>query len=336
MSRRRSRPLEVFSLSFLDVVCCGFGAIILLLVLLKISEPVVLEAVRADLSGVVADLDRRIHEIRGDTTRVRRDLELGRARLADLEGDLAALEAELAAVRGRQAESNRSLDTQEVIEGQLAAARQSLSAEMRRLLGREFRRQPSDATIGGVPVDSEYVIFIIDTSGSMFENAWPLVQKKIDEVLDVYPRVKGIQVLNDMGEYMFRQYDGRWIPDTPARRRSIVKRLRTWSAFSNSSPVEGITAAIRTFYSPDKKISLYVFGDEFSTGTVEAVMRAVDSINRKNAKGERLVRIHAVGFPVQFARPGNLQITGIRFAALMRELSTKHGGSFVGLNDFRR
>ena len=122
MSSRRRRSIDIFNLSFLDVVSCGFGAIILLLVLLKIAEPVVLEAVRADLSGVVADLDRRIHEIRGDTTRVRRDLELGRARLADLEGELAALEAELAAVRGRQAEANRSLETQEVIEGQLAAA----------------------------------------------------------------------------------------------------------------------------------------------------------------------------------------------------------------------
>jgi hypothetical protein len=138
-----------------------------------------------------------------------------------------------------------------------------------------------------------------------------------------------------MGEYMFRQYEGRWIPDTPARRTSIVKRLRTWSPFSNSSPVEGITQAIRTFYSPDRKISLYVFGDEFSTGTIENVMQAVDRINRADAQGRRLVRIHAVGFPVQFARPGNLQITGVRFAALMRELASAHGGTFVGLNDFR-
>jgi hypothetical protein len=30
-----------------------------------------------------------------------------------------------------------------------------------------------------------------------------------------------------------------------------------------------------------------------------------------------------------------LQITGIRFAALMRELTRRNGGSFVGLNAFR-
>ena len=59
--------------------------------------------------------------------------------------------------------------------------------------------------------------------------------------------------MNDMGEYMFTQYAGKWIPDTPARRKAIIKRLRKWQAFSNSSPVEGITAAINTFYSKNKK-----------------------------------------------------------------------------------
>ena len=42
-----------------------------------------------------------------------------------------------------------------------------------------------------------------------------------------------------------------------------------------------------------------------------------DKINRETSSGERLVRIHAVGFPVQFAAGGNLQTTGIRFAALV-------------------
>ena len=42
MARRR-KNIEALSLSFLDCICCGFGAIILLLVLSKIYEPVVVE-----------------------------------------------------------------------------------------------------------------------------------------------------------------------------------------------------------------------------------------------------------------------------------------------------
>ena len=41
MRRRGRRGVEVFSLSFLDAVCCGFGAIILLFVLNKMGEPLV-------------------------------------------------------------------------------------------------------------------------------------------------------------------------------------------------------------------------------------------------------------------------------------------------------
>ena len=40
---KRKRNVEAFSLSFLDCICCGFGAIILLLVLSKIYEPVIIE-----------------------------------------------------------------------------------------------------------------------------------------------------------------------------------------------------------------------------------------------------------------------------------------------------
>ena len=124
-----------------------------------------------------------------------------------------------------------------------------------------------------------------------------MVLKKVREILEIYPRVKGIQVMNDMGSYLFSQYQGRWIPDSPARRRSIVSSLSTWRAFSNSSPVEGITAAISTFYATDKKISLYVFGDEFSGNRFQPVIDAIDRINRVGRDGSRRVRIHAVGEP---------------------------------------
>jgi hypothetical protein len=332
--RRTRRGVDIFNLSFLDVVSCGFGAIILLLVIVKIAEPSVIERLAVDLRGLVVRLENESHRIRGETRVLNRDLTEKEQQLSDSKRRLARLRGELSSLRGEHTTTRQEHEAQTLIESQLESAKQSLSEEMRRLLGADYQRPKSDATIGGVPVDSEYVIFIIDTSGSMNQNAWPLVLKKVTEVLDIYPRLKGVQVLNDMGDYMFTQYRGQWIPDSRARRRAIIKRLASWQPFSNSSPVEGIEAAIRRFYAKDKRISLYVFGDDFSRGSIQTVIDTVDRLNRADRSGRRRVRIHAVGFPVQFAQ-GGIPINAVRFAALMRKLAENNSGSFVGLNSVR-
>jgi hypothetical protein len=332
MRKRGRASIDIFNLSFLDVVSCGFGAIILLLVIVKVAEPMVIEKLAVDLSGLVQRLEAELYQIRGDSTVLNRDLTAKQEQLSESREKLARLKGGMSTLRGQYATTKNEHDAQSIIAGRLATAKQDLSEEMRRLLGTTHRR--STSAIGGVPVDSEYIIFIIDTSGSMNKNAWPLVLKKVSEVLEIYPQVKGIQVMNDMGDYMFSQYQGRWIPDTPARRKAINKRLAGWMPFSNSSPVEGIEAAIRRFYASNKRISLYVFGDDFARGSIQAVIDTVDSLNRADKSGKRRVRIHAVGFPVLFAQggiPGNT----VRFAALMRKLAEDNNGSFVGLNSVR-
>ena len=331
---RRRRDLQVFSLSFLDVISCGFGAIILLLVLSKIYEPIAIEQTQEELKGVVARLQEEIFELMGETRVIDRDLTDKQEQVSEIEEKVARLQGDWSAILGRYEASHEHSDVKNIIEGKLASARQELTEEMQRLLGEGYRRAPGDSVIGGIPVDSDYIIFVIDTSGSMQRFNWDLARKKLTETLAIYPHVQGIQVMNDMGEYMFSSYRGKWIPDSPGRRRAIVKRMRRWAPFSNSSPVEGITRAIRTFYAPDRKISIYVFGDEFTGSSIEDVIAAIDHINREDASGHRLVRIHGVGFPLPSFPGEGIPNTGIRFATLMRALCEKNGGTFVGLSRF--
>ena len=206
---------------------------------------------------------------------------------------------------------------------------------MQRLLANTVA--PENNAVGGIPVDSEYIIFVIDTSGSMYNNpSWNKMLQVIDDTLDVYPEVKGIQVMNDMGDYMFDSYRGDWIADTPSLRNRILSTLRTWNPYSNSSPVEGVTRAINTFYSPDKKISIYVLGDDFQPGgSIQNVLQTIDRINVEDENGNRLVRIHGIGFPTIFAGPQRFQQSVYRYATLMREMTQRNGGTFVGLNDYR-
>ena len=334
MRKKSRREVEVFSLSFLDVICCGFGAIILLLVLVKVGEPRALEAMEADQKGLVAKLQEELYEIRGETNVFNRDLITKREQISKEKVEIARLRGDFSKIQGQYASGKELSEVNDIVEGRLLAALQELSEEQKRLRGKSHRPRAKDAPIGGIPVDSEYIIFIIDTSGSMQRFAWPLVVEKLEETLRIYPKVKGIQVMNDMGQYMFKSYSGKWIPDTPGRRKVILDRLRGWTPFSNSSPVEGITRAIRTYGGRDK-VSLYIFGDEFTGNSIDAVVTTVDRINREDADGNRLVRIHGIGFPTLFTNTGFPQNTGIRFATLMRILCDKNGGAFVGLSRVR-
>jgi len=332
--KHRDRDPQVFSLAFLDAICCAFGAIVLLLVLTKIGEPRAIDVARLDLDRLVAQLEAELFEIRGETVVLNRQLDARRTQVSVERELIARLRGDLETLRGQYAASRQLSEVQDIVEGRLLAAQQDLTEEMRRLEQRRQRPQ-DDSLVGGIPVDSEYIVFVIDTSGSMVNYAWPAVVEKIEQVLDTYPKVKGMQIMNDMGQYMYSQYAGKWIPDTPGRRAAVVRRLRTWHVFSNSSPVEGINRAIRALARHDRPMSIYVFGDEFTGSSVDQVIHTVDTMNHDRGDGRPMVRIHAIGFPTVFTVAGASEHTGVRFATLMRLLCRRNGGTFVGLNTVR-
>ena len=326
----KRRGIEEFSISFLDVICCGFGAVILLLMLTRPLEPILLENSEVDLSERIEAREQALFEIRGEIRELlASDNATATDRLAAIDA-IKELERQLDDTLGKAmslGEAEREIDEQTA---ELASAKQTLTDEMQRLLGLDFKRD--SGLVGGIAVDSEYIIFVIDTSGSMQSAAWNQVVRKVDETLSIYPRVKGIQVMNDMGDYMFPQYRGTWLEDGASVRNRSIQTLSGWAPFSNSSPVEGIREAIDTYYDPSKNISIYVFGDDYTGDSVEEVVDAVDQINIADEMGRRRVRIHAVGFPVYLDQP-NARI--YRFAALMRELAYRNDGTFVGLTEYR-
>jgi hypothetical protein len=328
--RHYRREMSEASLSFLDVISCGFGAIVLLLIIARVGDPSALEEAENQLQGSVKELQERLFDIRGESVVLNEDMKSKKEQLSEITERVARLKAQLASV---EAQSDDVANSLVIEEENLRLALQVLTEEMERL-------QPRDAVenqlIGGVPVDSEYIIFVIDTSGSMQMAAWQKLQLEMINILNIYPEVKGIQVMNDMGQYMYSSYRGQWIPDSPEMRNRIIKTLGSWSPFSNSSPVEGINAAIQTFYRPGRKISIYTLGDDYSGRSIRRVVKAVDNLNQAHMGSGRLVRIHAIGFPVHFPPGRTPTDSAIKYAALMRELSYNNGGTFIGLTSLQR
>lgn len=328
---KKKKDAAEVGLAFLDVICCGFGAIILLLLITRLTAPQAFEDSFDRLLELVRFKQQSIEEIVG------RKQELKRSQLAlrdDLDQkilELATLEEELLRLIQKYEMAISNKDRYEEISREYLSVKQSLTEEQQRLISTGFRRKRS--SVGGIPVDSEYVIFVIDTSGSMQSAAWSGVVRKVGEALRIYPKLKGIQVVNDDGIYMFPQTRSQWIKDSPARRQAIMKRLSNWAATSNSSPVEGIQEAIRTYYDPKKNISIYYFGDDFRGRSIEAIADAVDFENVDDEEGNRRVRIHAVGFPVYIYLGAGTDF--YKFSSLMRELAVRNNGTFIGLPSAR-
>lgn len=338
MRKRRSSP-EI-SLSFLDVICCGFGAVILLLMITKIVEPQVLEKSTTSLEGRVDELIAQLFEIRGETTILNRELFAKREQRSNITDLVARLRGNVLDSEFRlqtmQKETTKNTTEVAALQNKLAIAKQKLSEVEKRLLGLRLKRQ--NEFIGGIPVDSEYIIFVIDSSGSM-NQARARVAKEIKSTLDVYPTVKGIQVMNGQGTHLFPGRKGIWLDDTQQIRNLILRNIPDWTASDNSDPTLGIDTAIKTYYDGKKRISVYVYGDDFGgRRSIRRVIESIDRINTGRESTERLVRVHAICFPVILMDPvfGQLsKISTVQFANLMRELAFRNGGTFVGLNDFR-
>ena len=312
MKRSRAHG-EIFGLAFLDIIACGFGAIVLLLLIVK-PTPVEVGGMAppsADAAALAeaADLVSRLRA-RWDALRAMLADEPER-RAATPDGDPALDEAiRLASQRLRTLRSDN--------EG-LERVRESLR---RATLRASTAPEERDPEVGGIPVDSEYVIFIVDTSGSM-KSIRDEVMEVMDRVLDIHPRVSGFQVLNDNGGYLLGAYRRKWIPDTPRRRRSILNAVRDWGAMSNSSPVEGLETALRTYARQSRRIAVYIFGDEYTGDSYDRVIDTLRRLNVDPATGRSRVRIHAIGFVTTDNND--------RYATLMREVTGSHDGTFVAL-----
>lgn len=329
--RHKRRETEIFSISFLDCITCGLGSVVLLLILSNVRAPTTEQSTEEQQH--MTQLEDDLVNIELQRNALNQQLEGRREQLSDVKERIARLQGDLSSIRGKYSASRKDAEAANDIQGQLVSAQQKLTEEQKRLYAApEFKRSKEDV-VGGVPIDSEYVIFVIDTSGSMFNYAWPMMLQSMQEILDTYPHLKGMQVTNDVGTHMFPSYQGKWIPDTPGERKMVLDRLRTWNIFSASNPSQGIVNAVRTYWAADKRISVYVFGDEFTGPSIDSVVKTVDFVNRSDETGERRVRIHAIGFPVTPEAP---QFTSIRFAALMRIICQRNDGTFVGMHEADR
>ena len=293
---RRRIDKEIFGTAFLDVISCALGAVILMILLAK----------NGDIDII----------LKSENIEIAPNVPLNLA----LKAEVLKLESEVAIIDQR----TRVLATRiSTLDGET----KSLSLEVEdRGKSSPSPSQPNIGTMksiyaGGIPVGREYIIFIIDTSGSMGAN-WEKVMSTLTAIMDAHPKVKGLQVISDNGAYLMKGYAKKWIPDNRISRTTALDKLKTWRAWSNSSPVEGLETALKVYASRSDPVSIYVLGDDFTGKSFEAVTSTINRWNIDRNTGERRAIIHGIGFSWGL---------GDRYATLMREIANQNNGVFIGL-----
>ena len=316
MSREDDR--NATPVSFLDVIACAFGAIVLLVLILPVEQLGVLadsEPLNIDYGQLDLDSQTLDDEIEALT----REIEQNRQILKQIGNQSASKDAQSTEYRNAITSTTTELER---LRGNTTAtqlARERLQAKTER------SASITQADYAGIPVDSEYVAFVVDTSGSM-KSIWPQVIREVEGVLSLYPAMKGFQILSDNGKYLYEPYRQRWMQDSPQLRQRVVDRLRRWRARSNSSPDGGITVALQDLYDPTKKIAIFIFGDDFADETdLDEYILGIDRMVNDANVAQGSLRIHAFGFE------SNSTVSSLRFSILMRELTQRHGGAFLAL-----
>ena len=209
MARRR---FHVFSMSFLDIISCGFGAVVLFFVIINAQVRLRADAERIDLLSESTRLEEEVLEGRKDLLQLRgeRDtLDERRAtaieELRKLRERLAALLAELAeyerlgtqsqeSVEKLRADVDRLREMQEELEARVAEAEEGTGQRVRGFEGRGARQYLTGMQMGG-----DRVMILVDASASMLGRTYidVLRFRLMDEELK--PRApKWVQVVNSV------------------------------------------------------------------------------------------------------------------------------------------
>ncbi len=180
MARKR-RQFNVFSLSFLDVMSCGFGAVVLIFLIINHDTQEDADIVNKDLLSEVRLLDYQVTEGQADLFELKEALDGLLARISDSEQQLVATEE---AVEQQQQEflnlEDESLAKRQSAE-ELEADVRTRAEELKRLLaikkaneGQQARTFAGDGDrqyLTGLRIGGKNILIALDASASMLDES---------------------------------------------------------------------------------------------------------------------------------------------------------------------
>jgi hypothetical protein len=178
----RRKKLTVFSISFIDCICCGLGAMILLFVMVNSQNAAQRQRVTEDLSSETNRREQEVLEGRRNLVQARNTLDEITAELAKTEGLSREILKVLSAKRLEQADRDQQTLASREHVNKLKADLKSLEEEVRRLqagakreeeLGRNLRPFPGQGDrqyLTGLKMGGQRILILVDASASMLDD----------------------------------------------------------------------------------------------------------------------------------------------------------------------
>lgn len=182
MARRRRRTLSLFNLSFLDIMSCGFGAVVLIFLITKHSMSVHAEDVNANLIAEVNRIEEDVEDGRLDLVRLKEQLAQAEREVADAEDRATELAETTEERRIELARLKRSSSAREEHINELRSEVEALEEQTRSMAGRRFgddaQGSAARSVVGegnrqyltGLRVGGDRILILFDTSASMLDD----------------------------------------------------------------------------------------------------------------------------------------------------------------------
>ncbi len=311
---KEKKTTEVFSMSFLDIMACGFGALVLILLISEFNEIEIIEnKYTFDLFLTKQD------EVVTKTNQ-----------LNDVDRELTSKIKNLISIQYELDKVNSNLNNRANVVQSLTELSQLKQSQI--IVKNEDQKEPIEQVVAsGIRIDSRYLIFIIDNSGSMVEGApWSRVVKEIETIIMTFPSLEGFMIMNDTGKTIVG--GGNWVKPTKANRIDAVNKLKRVNAMTNSNPIPAIEKSINIYGRKYDDVGIFIIGDDIrESKNVDSRLLEINRINTKS-DGSKYVRINALGFLT--SRRLNVQGYAFeddnnKYLTLMRELTEQNGGTLV-------
>lgn len=171
----RKRQFSTFSLSFLDIMSCGLGAVALIFLIIKHESNVKMEQQQYDLQAEVNLLEEEVLDGKAHLVRVRNTVSDLDMQLVQADGLARRINDEIDALRDKIKELETDDTDQQIkeLENQLKVlAEQKKELEDQLKEGNDMRRIAGDAEreyLTGLRLSGKRVLILLDSSASMLD-----------------------------------------------------------------------------------------------------------------------------------------------------------------------